>query len=188
MAAPAAMHLVPVVAMLAISVGCGQGREAAGDSAVVRAALQDSAMHEAAAFAALPPSLRAELDLRPYLTPTTLRDTSVALCRELGAMRSELRRRLRLRLGDTAVVVLFVRAERATRQLARVELVRRPRGGLQRGYVWDATTDQMQSVDWFADRADATSSAPMPRGGPAPLAFRLLARRLLAIPCERHQP
>jgi len=153
------------------------------------ALLADSAAADSVAFDALPPSLRAQLDLRAYLTAARLRDTSVALCQEMGhPSRTEERRRLRLRLGEVderhdTTVVLFVRAQRATGTLSRIELVRRPRDGLQSGFVWDARNDQLHSIDWEADRGDATSSAPVPRSSPAPRAIRALGRLLLVLPC-----
>lgn len=149
----------------------------------------DSAAADSVAFRALPPSLRAQLDLRPYLSAARLRDTSIALCQEMGhPSRTEERRRLRLRLGKVdgghdTTVVLFVRAQRSTGALSRIELVRRPREGLQSGFVWDARNDQLHSIDWEADRGDATSSAPVPRSSPAPRAVRALGRLLLVLPC-----
>jgi hypothetical protein len=148
--------------------------------------LADSLAADSAAFRALPPSLRAQLDVRASMTAEALRDTSRAFCQEMGgASRTEERRRLRLRLGpdrDTTLV-LFVRADRATGAIRRIELVRRPRGGLQSGFVWDGESGQLSSIDWTADVATATSSAPVPRSSPAPRAVRALGRLLLALPC-----
>ena len=157
----------------------------ASDPATGRAGLlADSSAADSLAFRALPPSLRAQLDLRGYLTARALRDTSRALCQEMGhPSRTEERRRLRMRLGRDTTIVLFVRADRATGSLRRIELVRRPRGGLQSGFVWDASSDQLHFIDWTADEANATTSAPVPRGSPAPRAVRALGRLLLVLPC-----
>lgn len=146
--------------------------------------LADSAAADSAAFAALPPSLAAALDVRRVLAPAFLSDSSRAYCQPLGAEGApHQRRRIRVRLGDT-LVVLFARADRRSGELQRVELVRRPLdGGLQHGFTWDAQGDEAREVDWVADVASATQSAPIPRGSPAPRAIRALGRLVLAAPC-----
>lgn len=147
--------------------------------------LADSAAGDSAAFAALSPSLAAALDVRRVFAPEFLADTARAYCQPLGATDApHQRRRIRVRLGDT-LAVLFARADRRTAELQRVELVRRPLdGGLQHGFTWDAQGDETREVDWTADVATATESAPIPRGSPAPRAIRALGRLVLAAPCS----
>lgn len=146
--------------------------------------LADSAAGDSAAFAALPPSLAAALDVRRVLDPGFLADTARAYCQPLGAADSpHQRRRIRARLGDT-LLVLFARADRATAALQRVEVVRRPLdGGLQQGFTWDAAADEAHEVNWVADVATATESGRIPRSGPAPRAIRALGRLVLAASC-----
>lgn len=146
--------------------------------------LADSAAADSAAFAALPPSLAAALDVRHVFDPEFLGDTSRAYCQPLGAEDAEhQRRRIRVRLADT-LVVLFARADRGTGELQRVELVRRPLdGGLQHGFTWDTRGDEAREVDWVADAPTATESGPIPRGSPAHRAIRALGRLVLAAPC-----
>lgn len=146
--------------------------------------LADSAAGDSAAFASLPPTLAAALDVRHVLDPAFLGDTARAYCQPLGPSNApHQRRRIRARLGDT-LVVLFARADRATASLQRVELVRRPLdGGLQHGFTWDARTDEAYEVDWTADMATATESGRVPRSSPAPRAIRALGRLVLGAPC-----
>lgn len=146
--------------------------------------LADSAAGDSAAFDALPASLRAAFDVRDLLAPAALADTARALCVPQGAASEpDERRRLRFRRPDT-VGVLFVRAERRTGELRRVELVRRPlTGGPQQGFIWDASDDVTREVNWVADSPDAVETGPLPRGGPAPRALRGLGRLLLVAPC-----
>lgn len=160
-------------------------RDAAPAPATTAATLlADSASGDSAAFAALPPSLRAPFDVRDLITPAALADTARASCLPQGAPTGpDERRRLRFRRPDT-VGVLFVRADRATGALRRVELVRRPlTGGAQQGFIWDAADDVTREVNWVADRAEAVETGPLPRGGPAPRALRGLGRLLLVAPC-----
>lgn len=192
----------PLPALLAaLLIACGDGRPGAvaGGSAVARDTVVvdprvvagDSAAADDAAFDEMPPPLRAQLDMRSHLRRLeSPHDTARILCQEMGApTRPEIRRRLRLRLGgeprrpDTTVI-LFVRATRATAALERIELVRNPRGGLQRGFIWTATSDQLQSVEWIGRGANETTTYPIPAGTPAPRAVRALGRRLLAASCQ----
>lgn len=147
--------------------------------------LADSGAADSAAFAALPPSLEALLDVRRVFDAPFAADTARAWCQPMGpADAPEIRRRLRVRLGDT-VAVLFVRADRATGALRRVELVRRPlTAGAQVGFTWDASDDRTTEVTWVADHPSATETASIPRGSPAHRAIRALGRQLLASPCR----
>lgn len=162
------------VALFVAAGACG----AASDPAA------DTARADSAAFAALPPALAAEIDVRRILAPDALADTSRTYCQPLGDPTAEHeRRRIRFRLGDT-LGILFVRAERPTGRLIRVELLRRPLdGGLQRAFTWEAEGDVTWAVDWTSDEATATERGRIPRGSPAPRALRALGRQLLVIPC-----
>lgn len=178
--------------VLALAMACADGEgdaPAARDTARPSEAsaatlLADSAAGDSTAFAALPPSLRSAFDIRDLLTPEALADTARAACQPQGAASApEERRRLRFRRPDT-VGVLFVRAERRSGALQRVELVRRPlTGGPQQGFIWDVADDVTREVNWVADSPDAVESGPLPRGGPAPRALRGLGRLLLVAPC-----
>lgn len=161
----------------------GQDSTAVGDPPAAKLAA-DSAAGDSAAFAALPPSLRAALDLRDFLTEDALADTARAWCQPMGRdSAASVRRRLRFRMPDT-VGVLFVRADRETGALQRVELVRRPlTTRLQQGFSWDEADDVTREVNWVADLQDAVVTGALPRGGPAPRALRALGRQLLAGPC-----
>lgn len=179
--------LATLVLVLATGGGCGSDAAPSMPADTLppaRRQLADSAAGDSAAFAALPPSLAAALDVRRVFDPQFLADTTLAYCQPLGAQRSpHQRRRIRVRLGDT-LVVLFARAERRTGDLQRVELVRRPLdGGLQQGFTWDVQGDEAREVEWVADVASATESGPIPRGSPAPRAIRALGRLILAAPC-----
>ena len=156
-----------------------------GGSAGFARMLVDSAGADSAAFAALPPSLEALLDVRRVFDAPFAADTALAWCQPMGPPDApEIRRRMRVRLGDT-LAVLFVRAERATGALRRVELVRRPlNGGAQVGLTWEGSEDRTTEVTWIADHPSATESASLPRGSPAHRAIRALGRRLLASPCR----
>ncbi|AHG88918.1 hypothetical protein J421_1381 [Gemmatirosa kalamazoonensis] len=137
---------------------------------------------DSAALASLPPALAEAFAVRAVLTREALRDTDVASCEPLLRRdTSAVRRRLRARLADGSRTVLFVRAARDT--IRRVELVRRARGGGQRGFIWDASTDAAESVEWRVGvtRPEVTT---LPRGGPVPRALRALGRQLLALPCD----
>lgn len=197
------LHPFAVLILAAATLAaCGEqaaGRAAgastgAGDTVVAdpRAIARDSAAADDAAFAELPPPLRQQLDLRRHLARLEApHDTARVLCQEMGAAtRPEIRRRLRLRIGgeeprrpDTTVI-LFVRATRATAALERIELLRNPRGGQQRGFIWTAAADELQSVEWVGRNANETSSYVLPVGTPAPRVVRALGRRLLAASCE----
>jgi len=146
--------------------------------------LADSASGDSAAFAALPRSLRSRLDVRRMLTDEARADTSRTWCRPVGdADEPEVRRRVRFRLPDTTGV-LFVRADRQTGELKRVELVRRAlTARTQLGFSWDAADDVTREFEWYADEANAVESGPLPRGGPGPRALRALGRQLLVGPC-----
>lgn len=186
-----------LVALQALA-ACGDGtRRAAADTvqdtvvADPRAIARDSAAADDAAFDELPPPLRTQLDLRRHIARLEApHDTSRILCQQMGApTRPEYRRRFRLRIGgelrrpDTTVI-LFVRAKRPTAALERIELLRNPLGGQQRGFIWTSTSNELQSVEWTGRGANETSSFVLPAGTPAPRVVRALGRRLLAATCE----
>jgi hypothetical protein len=155
----------------------------------------DSALGDAAAFASLPPSLGPWLDIRPLLTDEALDTLPLAECRALEAVEPDRqRRRLRLRLDDSSVVVLyavvgpipFAVEEPHFGRLERVEFIRRtPRQG-QRGILWDGDRDRTVST-WWNETAWGLSRrverGELPRGGPVPRAMRALGRQLFLMPC-----
>ena len=149
--------------------------------------LADSAAADSAAMASLPPRLRTDFDLLPLFSEEALRDSSVAYCQPLSDSTSaEVRKRLRGQLRGR-LAVLFVRANRRSGALERVELVRRPAEGGQRGYIWDRAEDETKSVEWAAGRGTPETYA-LPEGTPAPRALRGLGRRLLVLPCAGLRP
>jgi hypothetical protein len=157
-------------------------RPAARVERAARAAI-DTARGDSAALASLPPSLAAAFGVQRVLTLDALRDTAAVQCERLGGPTDgQVRRRLRARLADSSRTVLFVRATRGD-TLRRVELVRRVPDGAQRGFIWDAAGDEVQSIEWRAGvaRPEVTT---LPRGEPTPRALRALGRRLLALPCS----
>lgn len=142
----------------------------------------DSARGDSAALASLPPGLVPLFAVRTVLTPQALRDTASVRCERLGPPNvAESRRRLRVRLADGSRTVLFVRTARAD-TIRRVELVRREPQGDQRGLIWDATNDVVQSLVWSAG-VRLPEVTTLPRGEPTSRALRALGRRLLALPC-----
>ena len=107
---------------------------------------------------------------------------SRAYCQPLSDSTSrEVRKRLRGKV-DGRVAVLFARADRASGVLNRVELVRRPAAGGQRGYIWDRAEDETKSVEWKPGGGTPETYA-LPEGTPAPRALRALGRRLIVLPC-----
>jgi len=153
----------------------------------VASAPADSVRGDSAALASLPPGLAAAFAVREVLTREALRDTAAVRCERLGPPTDrQARRRLRARLADSSRSVLFVRATPGD-TIRRVELVRRePRGG-QRGFIWDAESDAVESIEWRPGVRRPEVST-LPRGGPAARALRALGRRLLALPCDRRPP
>lgn len=148
-------------------------------------AVADSAAGDSAALATLPPALARELDLRAVLTPAALRDSTHARCDVMAAPKADStveRRRFRATLADSTRLVLYVRTRRSDGAVRRIELVRRESPTAQRGFIWDAKDDALQSIQWVpnATRPEVTT---LPRGGPAPRALRAIGRRLLALPC-----
>lgn len=149
--------------------------------------MADSAAGDRAALAALPPTLQQVLRLEPYLDDAYIRGTPAAECRVLDAdlperLRAE-RRRVRLRLPDSSAVVVYVRAAAGGAALERVEIVRRPMGGDQLGFIWDASDDATLEVRWPPELRGGTEAASQPHGGPVPRAVRALGRRALTLDC-----
>ena len=147
----------------------------------------DSAAADSAAFATLPSGLSTLLDLRPLLTPSALDSLPLAECVVLAEGRpEEIRRRLKLRLSDSTVVVLYASADAMSGSLARVEFLRRTPHEGQRGLIWDRERDHTSSMWWTESGRGVRQRAErggIPRGGPVPRAVRALARRLFTIPC-----
>jgi hypothetical protein len=170
-----------VRALVAALLGVVAAYDVACDREAPHAAA-DSARADSVALASLPPALADAFGVRAVLTPEALRDTASVRCELLAPPNAmEPRRRLRARLADSSRTVLFVRASRGD-TIRRVELVRRERGGEQRGFIWDAATDTVQSIVWRVG-ARRPEVSTLPRGGPVPRALRALGRRLLALPC-----
>lgn len=149
--------------------------------------MADSAAGDRAALAALPPALQQVLRLEAYLDDAYIRSAPTAECRVLDAdlperLRAE-RRRVRLRLPDSSAVVVYVRAAAGGAALERVEIVRRPMGGEQLGFIWDASDDGTLEVRWPPELRGGTEAASQPHGGPVPRAVRALGRRVLTLDC-----
>lgn len=155
----------------------------------------DSAAGDAAAFASLPPALGPWLDIRPLLSDDALDALPLAECRSLEPVDPDRqRRRLRLRLEDSSVVVLYAVAgpipfaaeEPRFGRIERVEFIRRtPRQG-QRGILWDGDRDRTVSTWWNETQwglSRRVERGELPRGGPVPRALRALGRQLFLLPC-----
>lgn len=154
--------------------------------------LADSAAADSAAFAGLPPRLRDDLDMGPLLSERALQDSALAYCQPLSDPTDrEVRKRLQGRWPAQLAVVLFVRADRASGTVNRVELVRHVeeegRGRGQRGYIWDRDTDETQAIEWAPGRS-TPETYQLPKGTPTPRVLRGLGRRLLVLPCTGARP
>lgn len=156
----------------------------------------DSASGDAAAFAALPPALGPWLDIRPLLSEDALGALPLAECRALEPVDpGRQRRRLRLRLDDSSVVVLYAvagpiplpSAAPSVGRIERVEFIRRtPRQG-QRGILWDGERDRTVSTWWNETQwglSRRVERGELPRGGPVPRAMRALGRQLFLLHCD----
>lgn len=156
----------------------------------------DSATGDSAAFASLPPALSPWLDIRALMTDSALHALPLAECRALEPMDPDRqRRRLRLRLEDSSVVVLYAVAgpiplavdEPSFGRIERVEFIRRtPRQG-QRGILWDGDRDRTLSTWWNETQwglSRRVERGELPRGGPVPRAMRALGRQLFVLPCD----
>lgn len=147
----------------------------------------DSAHADSAAFASLPPGLKALLDVRDAIGTGLSSSLPLYECIHMeGNERGQIRRRLQLRFADTSAAVLFAVADRATGTLERVEFLRRTSEVGQRGFIWDRARDRTTSVWWFdsprgLSRRDERGD--LPRGGPVPRVVRALGRQLLTVPC-----
>lgn len=188
------------VALILAAAGCsdrppkpwpGTPTTAARDSAprpttTAASLLADSAAGDSAALAGLPDQLREDLTVGPLLTTAALRDSARAYCQPISDTADPvIRKRLRGRWPDTLMVVLFVRADRASGALGRVELLRRTTDGQQRGYIWDEEANSTEAVEWLGGRS---VTRVLPEGTPAPRALRGLGRRLLVLPCRGNAP
>lgn len=144
--------------------------------------LRDSAAADSAALSNLPARIREDFDIAELFSARALQDSSRAYCQPLSDSSSrEVRKRLRGKV-DGRVAVLFARADRASGVLNRVELVRRPAAGGQRGYIWDRAEDVTKSVEWKPG-GGTPETYGLPEGTPAPRALRALGRRLIVLPC-----
>lgn len=130
----------------------------------------------------LPPGRQEDFAVLELLSPTALSDSSRAYCQPFAdTTDQDTRRRLRSQWPEPWITVLFVRADRETGVLKRVELVRRQRGGTQNGYIWDAERGETRTIEWSgAGQQEFT----VPEGTPLPRALRGLGRRLLVAPCN----
>lgn len=147
--------------------------------------VSDSAAADSAAFATLPPRLRAILDVRSLFDSASLAALPLAECTVLDeGPTDEMRRRLHLRLPDSSVVVLYATADGLTGGLSRVEFIRRMPAVGQRGIIWDGERDQTSSMWWSeVGRRRRAERGGIPRGGPVPRAVRALGRQLVMMPC-----
>lgn len=159
----------------------------------------DSATGDSAAFASLPPALSPWLDIRALMTEPVVSALPLSECRALEPMDPDRqRRRLRLRLEDSSVVVLYAVAgpiplsvdEPSFGRIERVEFIRRtPRQG-QRGILWDGDRDRTMSTWWNETQwglSRRVERGELPRGGPVPRAMRALGRQLFLLPCDGAQ-
>lgn len=165
--------------------------EAAGDPFVRLAA--DSAVADAENLASLPPSLAEWLDISEYLDSSAWDSLPIAACHLLDPREPGTdRRRLTLRLPDSATVLLYAVARHDNGVLERVEFIRRTPGVGQRGIVWDVERDRTLSTWWREGRSGLSRRAErgeLPRGGPVPRAMRALGRQLFLVsPCEDEPP
>ena len=179
------------VASLFLLLACARERNDERDTAAAQNAeslVRDSAAADSVALATIPERLRPDFDIQSQVTRDALRDSVSAYCQPLSDRDdAEVRKRLRGEWPRGHLTVLFVRADRASGALRRVELVRRPPQGAQRGYIWDGDSDQTTAVEWTAGRRDPETYT-LPPGTPAPRALRALGRRLLVLPCQGRPP
>ena len=176
------------VALLLAACGSGDAHEPPPTIAQLRDRIAaDSAAGDRTALEALPGPLQGVLRLEPYLTDRYIAATPGAECRVLGDSLPDVlvaeRRRVRLRLPDSSAVVVFARVDREGATLRRVEVVRRPLGGDQLGFIWDGEDDVTTEVRWPAGPRGRTETARQPRSSPMPRAVRALGRRLLELRC-----
>lgn len=179
-----ATALVPALFALA---ACGEFPQAEAALSPYEQLAADSAAADSAAFDNLPPGLAPILDLREELQPSVLDSHPLVECLVLEPRgNDDLRRRLRLRLADSTVVVLYAVADKTSGTLDRVEFLRRTPLRGQRGLIWDSERDRVTSVWWAEfDRGYTRRSerGELPRSGSAPRAVRALGRTLLTLPC-----
>lgn len=149
---------------------------------------RDSAHADSIALATVPERLRRDFDIGPQMATGAEGDSVLSYCQPLSDDDDrQIRKRLRGEYPRNHLTVLFVRADRLTGALQRVELVRRPPQGTQRGYIWDGESDKTTAVQWTAGRRDPETYT-VPEGTPTPRALRALGRRLLLLPCEGSRP
>jgi len=139
---------------------------------------------DSAAVAATPPGLVDVLALDPYLRDDYVRTTPGASC-VLQSEPSELeeRRRVRAPLPDSALVIVYVRAESDT-ALGRIEVLRRAPSGDQIGVTWAAEGDEVAVVRWPYGPDAPAERGIYPRGGPLPRILRRIGRQARALTCR----
>jgi hypothetical protein len=139
--------------------------------------LRDSTSGDSAALASLPAALRADFDVDAEMARA--RDGGDS-CREISdSTETDIRKRLRIQ-EEEQLLVLFVRANRRSGELHRVELLRRLGAGPQRAWIWDTGRAEMEAVEWIEGRQQRFT---VPPGTPTPRALRALGRRLLVLKC-----
>jgi hypothetical protein len=158
------------------------GVQAAAATTTPASLLRDSAAADSQALAMLPAARQQDFDVLDLLSETALSDSSRAYCQPFAdTTDGDTRRRLRSSWPEPWITVLFVRADRASGSLRRVEMVRRRRNGPQNGYIWDAERNETRAIEWTAA---GQQEYTVPEGTPVPRALRGLGRRLLVAPCD----
>ncbi|HYC53142.1 MAG TPA: hypothetical protein VEB19_18705 [Gemmatimonadaceae bacterium] len=142
--------------------------------------LKDSAAADSAALASLPDGVRPDFDVDSRLARARRGHADHGTCREISdSTAPDIRKRLRVQEEDS-LLILFVRADRRSGILKRVELLRRSGEQPQRGWVWDADRNETESVEWSGG---TQQSYVVPAGTPTPRALRALGRKLLVLEC-----
>lgn len=184
------------VALIVATIGAGSACAGPPEAQAARTPFEqqaaDSALGDSAALASLPPALATWLDVRPLLTPEAQGALDLAECRELDSPDPTLmRRRLRLKLGESEAMVLYAVADADSGTLERVEFVRRRAKQGQRGLMWERERDRTLSTWWRETPwglSRRVERGEIPRGGPVPRSMRALGRQLLTMPCEGRAP
>lgn len=157
-------------------------------TSTAEALLRDSAAADSSALAALPAPQQPDFDILGQISREALGDSVTAYCQPMSdSTEAEVRKRLRGHWPPGYITVLFVRADRATGALQRVELVRRPPDAIQRGWIWDNDSRRTTAVEWKAGQR-TPETFTLPEGTPTPRALRALGRRLLVLPCTGVPP
>ncbi len=186
-AAALALSLAAVGAVVGAAGACAGPPEAQAARTPFEQLAVDSALGDSAALSSLPPALAQWLDVRALLTSEGQSNLALAECRDLDSPDpSLLRRRLRLRLGDSEALELYAVADTDSGTLERVEFIRRRAQQGKRGIVWERERDRTLSTWWRETPwglSRRVERGELPRGGPVPRALRALGRQLLTMPC-----